>query len=168
MRPRSRRRSPKSPRRPTRTNSLLSDPTLTPLGAAAAGAVLQARVAAHHNDGITEVAAGGVTLLLPAIPHPVGSRLRVRIEAQDVMLATERPHGISALNILPSTVTTIRTGDGPGMLVQVLAGENHLLARITRRSAKALNLREGAPVFAVLKAVSVPRRAIGDAAAGQG
>lgn len=147
--------------------TLLSDPTLTPLGAAAAGAVLEACVIAHHEDGITEVAVGGLTFLLPLISQPVGARLRVRIEAQDVMIATHPPDGISALNVLPATITTIRSGEGPGMLVQMQAGENRLLARITRRSAAALGLQEGAEVYAVLKAVSVPRKAIGDIGAPQ-
>ncbi len=143
--------------------ALLSDPTLTPFGASAAGAVLEARVTAQHDDGITEVATGGQILLLPKVPHPIGAHLRVRIEAQDVMIATEPPKSISALNVLPATVSTLRLGDGPGALVQLQAGENMLLARITRRSARLLDLREGSQVFAVLKAVSVPRKAIGDA-----
>lgn len=143
--------------------TLLSDPTLTPFGAAAAGAVLEVQVKEHHADGITEVTTGSLSLLLPQLQHPIGTRLRVRVEAQDVMLATIRPHGISALNVLPATVTAIRMGDGPGVLVQLQTGETQLLARITRRSATALGLREEAEVFAVLKAVSVPRTAIGDA-----
>jgi molybdate transport system ATP-binding protein len=142
--------------------ALLSDPSVTPLGAGAAGVALEAQVTAHHRDGITEVATGGQTLLLPRVPHPIGARVRLRIEAQDVMIALRRPEEISALNILPATVTTLRVGQGPGVLVQLRAGENLILARITRRSAETLSLREGVQVFAVLKAVSVPRAAIGD------
>ncbi|MFK7745211.1 MAG: molybdenum ABC transporter ATP-binding protein [Roseobacter sp.] len=143
-------------------DAVLSDPSITPLGAAAAGVLLQARVTAQHDDGITEVVAGGVALLLPHIPSPVGAALRVRIEAQDVMLATTAPQAISALNVLPATITSLRQGDGPGVLVQIKAGDNLMLARVTRRSADALGLVEGRAVFAVLKAVSIPRGAIGD------
>ncbi len=142
---------------------LLSDPAVTPFGAGAAGVVLQATVKAQHADGITEVTAGGVALALPQLPAAVGALVRIRIEAQDVMIATARPEGISALNILPATVAMVRRGDGPGVLVQLKVGQNLLLARITQRSADALALREDLPVFAVLKAVSVPRGAIGDA-----
>jgi molybdate transport system ATP-binding protein len=142
--------------------SVLSDPGVTPLGAAAAGVMLEATVSAQHADGITEVDVGGITLLLPKVPCEPGNRLRIRIEAQDVMIATEKPAGISALNILPAEVAALRRGDGPGVLVQLRSGGTLLLARITRRSADALALREGAPVFAVLKAVSVPKAAIGD------
>ena len=141
---------------------VLSDPLVTPLGAEAAGVMLEARVTAQHDDGITEVETGGLRLLLPRAPYRIGATLRLRIAAQDVMLATQKPQGISALNVLPATITALRIGDGPGALAQIKAGENLLLARITGRSVAALNLREGAPVFAVLKAVSIPRGAIGD------
>jgi molybdate transport system ATP-binding protein len=91
----------------------------------------------------------------------MGSSLRIRILAQDVMLAITRPEGISALNILPATVRDIRQGDGPGALVRLDAGGEVILARITRRSAEALALAPGKPVFAVLKAVSVAQESVG-------
>lgn len=141
---------------------VLSDPAITPLGSGAAGVMLRASVTAQHLDGITEVTASGTSLLLPEIPQPVGTDLRIRIDAQDVMIATQEPHGISALNVLPATVTALRMGDGPGVLVQVRAGENLILARLTRRSAQALQLDVGRAVYAVIKAVSIPRAAIGD------
>lgn len=141
---------------------VLSDPAVTPFGSASAGVMLEARVIAQHTDGITEVQAGGLSLLLPKVPYPIGAELRIRIEAQDVMIATNKPAGISALNIMPAEVAALRRGSGPGVLVQLRAGENLILARITQRSADALALAKGAKVFAVLKAVSVPRSAIGD------
>lgn len=141
---------------------VLSDPQVTPLGAGAAGAFLDARVVAHHTDGISEVEAGGLRLLLPPIEFPLGTALRIRIEAQDVTLALQRPKDISALNVLPATVTSMRKGDGPGALVQLRAGDNLLLSRITRRSADALRIAPGTEVFAILKAVSIPRSGMGD------
>ena len=141
---------------------VLADPAVTPLGPRAAGAMLGARVVAHHPDGLSELDAGGLTLFLPHVDHPPGTELRVRIEAQDVMLALSRPEGISALNVLPATVRDIRMGAGPGALVQLSAGQGLLLARITRRSVEALGLRPGLAVHAVLKAVSVARSGIGE------
>ncbi len=142
--------------------SVLSDPGVTPLGSAAAGVMLEATVTTQHPDGITEADVDGIALLLPKLPFAPGTKIRIRIEAQDVMIATKKPSGISALNILPAEVAALRRGEGPGVLVQLRAGSTLLLARITRRSADALALREGAQVFAVLKAFSVPRGAIGD------
>lgn len=144
-------------------SDMLSDPAVTPLGAQAAGSVLDGVVRAHHEDGISTVSAGGTDLLLPQVPHPVGTALRLRINAQDVMIALSRPEGISALNVVPVVITEIRQGDGPGVLVQLQAGEALFLARLTRRSAKALALHKGLSAYAVLKAVSFARVSAADA-----
>ena len=77
------------------------------------------------------------------------------------MIATTRPESISALNIVAATVADLRVGDGPGALVQLDAGGETLLARITRRSATTLSLAPGRPVFAILKAVSVAQENVG-------
>lgn len=141
---------------------VLSDPSVTPLGVRAAGAVLEARVVRHADDGLSELDAGGLTLWLPRVAQAEGTPLRVHVEAQDVMLALSRPVDISALNVLPAVVREIRMGDGPGALVQLSAGPGRLLARVTRRSVEALGLRPGLELFAVLKAVSVAKESIAD------
>jgi len=143
------------------SGEVLADPNVTPLGAGAAGAMIEARVVAHHPDGLTELAAGTARLYLPAVPCDPGQTLRVHVEAQDVMIATEKPAGISALNVIPAVVRDIRMGDGPGALVQIEAGGNLILSRVTRRSVEALALTPGQQVFAVLKAVSVARQQLG-------
>lgn len=140
---------------------VLSDPTVTPLGVRSAGAMLEARVAAHHADGLSSLTAQGAKLLLPQVDQAPGTPIRVWIEAQDVMLATERPKGISALNVLDVTVREVRIGAGPGAIVQLGFGDALILARVTRRSAQALELQPGRRVFAVLKAVSIARDAVG-------
>lgn len=144
------------------TAEVLSDPaTAHGLGLREAGAILTARVAAQDGDGLTRLTVAAGPLWLPRVAAPLGATLRVRILAQDVMLATVRPEGISALNILPATVRDIRMGDGPGALVRLDAGGEMLLARVTRRSAEALALAPGRAVFAVLKAVSVAQENVG-------
>lgn len=141
---------------------ILADPGMVRvMGLRDAGAVLQARVLRHAPDGVTDLQVSGGVLCLPTVEAPVGTDLRVRILAQDVMLATERPTAISALNILPVTVLALRRGDGPGVIVQLQMGEDRLLARITRRSADALALTQGSQCFAVLKSVAVAPTDIG-------
>ena len=76
-------------------------------------------------------------------------------------MSRTRPTGLSALNILPATVTDLRTGGGPGALVQLQMGTDRILARVTRRSAAALGLAVGADCFAILKSVSVAQGDIG-------
>ncbi|MDR5651610.1 molybdenum ABC transporter ATP-binding protein [Ruixingdingia sedimenti] len=136
--------------------ALLADPAVAPVfGLRAAGALVHARVAAQEGDGLTRLETAAGPLWLPRVEAGVGATLRVRIQAQDVMLALTRPEGISALNVLPVTVRVLRMGEGPGALVQLMAGDDPILARVTRRSAEALGLRPGLALFAVIKAVSV-------------
>lgn len=142
---------------------VLADPEAAPsLGLREAGAILTARVAAHEADGLSRLETAAGPVWVPRVGAEPGHELRLRILAQDVMLATERPRGVSALNVLAGRVTAVRLGDGPGALVQLSVGGAPMLARITRRSAAALGLETGLTVFAVLKAVSVARDAIGE------
>lgn len=141
---------------------VLSDPaSVSKLGVRDAGAVLNARLLRHHDDGLSELETSAGTLFLPKVAAEPGSTLRVRIQAQDVILSREAPSGLSALNILPGTVTSLRQGEGPGVLVQVASGSDQVLARITRRSAAALDLSEGADCHVIVKTVSVARADIG-------
>jgi molybdate transport system ATP-binding protein len=146
---------------------VLSDPDAVPaLGIRAAGAVLSARVRAHEADGLTRLETSCGPLWLPRLAAAPGTPVRVRIAAQDVILARHRPEGLSALNILPCVVTALRLGEGPGALVQLRAGEDLLLARVTRRSAEALGLAVGLGVHAVIKSVSVAQADVGRSDAG--
>ena len=140
---------------------VLGDPSVLPAGAREAGAVLTARVARHHADGLTELDAGGMALFLPRVAQAPGTALRVRIAAHDVILSRARPVGLSALNILAGTVQGVRPGEGPGAIVALDTAAGRLLARITRRSADALGLAPGAEVHAVVKTVSVAPSDIG-------
>ncbi|MEJ6388465.1 molybdenum ABC transporter ATP-binding protein [Gymnodinialimonas ulvae] len=135
---------------------LLSDPDIAPvIGIRDAGALVTARVVRHHDDGLTELACSGGALWLPHVAADEGAQVRVRIEAQDVMLSRALPEGISALNVLPVRLSALRDGDGPGVMVQVVAGDDRLLARVTQRSAKAMGLSEGWCGYAVVKSVAV-------------
>ncbi|NJM84328.1 MAG: TOBE domain-containing protein [Tabrizicola sp.] len=90
-----------------------------------------------------------------------GAELRIRIAAQDIILARDRPSGLSALNILPATVIAVREGEGPGALVQLDLAGQRILARITRRSARSLGLAPGLAVHVIIKSVAVARGDIG-------
>jgi len=140
---------------------VLGDPAILPAGAREAGALLTATVAVHHDDGLTELDAGGTPLFLPRIGLAPGTTVRVRIAAHDVILSRTRPEGLSALNILAGTVREVRPGDGPGAIVALDTSAGRLLARITRRSADALGLAPGIPIHPVVNNVSVAPSAIG-------
>ncbi|WP_373050317.1 molybdenum ABC transporter ATP-binding protein [Thalassovita aquimarina] len=144
------------------TEEVMSDPALAPaIGLREAGSVLSAKIVKHHDDGLTELASAGGRLFLPRIGGNPGDRVRVRIHANDVVLSLDPPGRISALNLLPGTVTSIRAGSGPGAMVQMQAGDDQILARVTKRSIAALGLEPGTGCYAIIKSVSVSRADIG-------
>jgi molybdate transport system ATP-binding protein len=134
---------------------VLADPGLFPTDDEDAGVVLRARVVGPVADGLTELGLAGARLLVPNLRAGPGTQLRVRIRARDVMIATVRPEAISALNILEARVAGIVRGDGSGVEVLLEVGPDRLLARITRRSLAALDLRPGLACFALVKSVAV-------------
>lgn len=141
---------------------VMADPAAVPLlGVREAGAVIEATVLGHAKDGLSSLQISAGTLELPGVQAAIGARVRLRIMAQDVMLSRNRPEGLSALNILPVTVRSIRMGDGPGAAVALDAGDDRLLARVTARAVAALDLAEGVNIFAVLKSTTVAPASIG-------
>ncbi|HEV8035613.1 molybdenum ABC transporter ATP-binding protein [Yoonia sp.] len=143
--------------------TVLSQPETMPLvGVRAAGAVITTKVAGRLlDDGLTELAFSGGRLILPGILGVLGQTIRVRIPAQDVILATVAPQGLSALNVLPVEITRVEHGRGPGVAVGLRAGDDHLLARVTRRSALRMNLAVGQKIYAIIKATAVGPEDIG-------
>lgn len=143
------------------TSDVMSDPAIAPvLGLRETGAIVQARVQTQEADGLTCLTTSAGHIYLPRVDAAPGSFLRLRILAQDVMIALDRPSGISALNVLPGIIRDLTETDS-GVLLRLLCGQEVLLARITKRSARVLQLQPGKAVHAVLKAVSVAPGNIG-------
>lgn len=133
---------------------VLAAPEVVPLlGPGDAGAVIAGRIS-MVEDGLTTVAFDGGVLILPGDLGAVGRGLRLRVPAQDVILARDVPQGISALNILPVEITGLEEG-GAGVAVGLRCGATPLLARLTRRSVQAMGLAVGQQVYAVIKATAV-------------
>jgi molybdate transport system ATP-binding protein len=101
--------------------------------------------------------AGQFTLALPQPSLALGETPRVRFLARDVSLALERPRGTSILNVLPARVVAVREVESLQPLVDLVLGETPLLARITRKSLRELDLTPGQEVFAQIKAVALLR-----------
>ena len=141
---------------------VLADPAAVPLlGVRQAGAVLQATVTQHGTDGISTLAIAAGTIELPGVAASVGTRVRLHVLAQDVILSRDRPKGLSSVNILPVTIKTIKSGDGPGAAISLDAAGDTLLARVTARAVHDLELDQGDDCFAIIKATSIAASSIG-------
>jgi molybdate transport system ATP-binding protein len=132
-----------------------------------AGTLIEAVVAEHDlSFGLTTLRSPAGVLHAPRVELPIGTPVRVRIRARDVMIATARPDGLSALNLLPGRVTAL-DGSGEGSVAVGLdCGAVRLTARLTRKSVDTLGLAPGREVYAVIKSVALDRESLGRAPAG--
>ncbi|WP_062208115.1 molybdenum ABC transporter ATP-binding protein [Aureimonas sp. AU12] len=138
-------------------NAVLTDPALPLAAMRGAAAVLDAVVSGFDAaDGLLRLDLGGQAVLVTARPVPVGQAVRLRIAAADVSLALDRPAGSTILNVLDATIRRIEpVGEAEMQVFLALPGGQECLARITRRSARLLDLSAGKPVFAQVKGVSL-------------
>jgi molybdate transport system ATP-binding protein len=122
-----------------------------------AGVVLQAVVAERDLAWqLARVEFDGGSLWVRDAGHAIGEAVRVRILARDVSIALEKVEGISIQNSLPATVEQLAQDYHPALsLLRLRLGASPLLARLTRRSASALQLEPGMPVWVQIKAVAL-------------
>lgn len=143
---------------------VLGDPASASLmGVRQAGAIIPAQVEEHAEDGLTSLRVAAGTIDVPGVVAKPGRMVRLRILASDVLIATRKPVGLSAMNRLPVTILKIHDGKGPGALLALDAAGDRILARVTARTVARLRLREGMRCYAILKAMSVAPHSIGEA-----
>src|SRR4029078_5166987 len=108
-------------------------------GRAEAGAIVEATVGRHDESfALTELRSRAGLWKLPRLEAPIGTRLRLRVRARDVMLAKSSPPDLSALNILRVVVADIWAHDGPIVEVRLDCRGEMLIARLTRCSVERL------------------------------
>ena len=121
-----------------------------------AAAILLGEIEAQDNAfSLTQISVEGETLFVNHLDQPLGSQRRLRIPARDVSICLARPQDSSILNILPVTIQEIETCHSARLLLRLTLKEQHLLARITRKSAQKLGLQVGDSVFAQIKSVAL-------------
>lgn len=89
------------------------------------------------------------SLLIPYIGAPEGSRVQVRVSADDILIATEQPRGLSASNILSGIIQRIESADGEVMIL-VRAGAEFYVS-LTASAVERLNLKNDMSVFLIIK-----------------
>jgi molybdate transport system ATP-binding protein len=122
------------------------------------GALLGMAVEEHdENYGMTVLRSAAGEIRVPRIDAMRGARVRLRIRARDVMVATERPRGLSALNVIAGRIAGMQSQGGPVVDVRIDCNGEMVVARLTRQSVHTLGLTLGQEVFAVVKTVSFDR-----------
>lgn len=122
-----------------------------------AGGLLSGQLIRHHHDEhLSEVRVAGSSIYVAKTPRDTGSRVRIRLVASDISIATEAPKGISILNRLPARISALvdRLNEGVGVSLELADGQR-LVASVTTRAARSLKLQVGMPVHALFKTVAV-------------
>lgn len=121
-----------------------------------AGAVINATVEDFDpTDNLTRVLAVGSSLWVPGKLGPAGTKLRLRVRANDVSLCLERPHNTSILNVMEAAIERIQKESSGTVLVHLRIGNDVILARVTQRSWTELSLTPGTNLFAQVKSIAV-------------
>ena len=123
----------------------------------ALGTVLDGVVGAHDAAWhLLRVDVPGAALWVPDNGLAPGRTVRVRVLARDVSLVRDRPEGSSILNALLGEVQMIGDDAHPGLLnVQLRVADVTWWARVTRRSAAALELTPGLSLWLQVKSVAL-------------
>jgi molybdate transport system ATP-binding protein len=117
--------------------------------------LLWAQVIEHReNDGVMHVELDGANcgLEVPLGSVRPGEQVQVAIRAGDILLATEAPRALSARNVFPGTVESLKR-EGALVVVEVRAGVRFTV-HVTSGAARSLQLSPGREVWVVLKTYS--------------
>jgi molybdate transport system ATP-binding protein len=131
-----------------------------------AGAVIRTVLRGHDTTfGLSELAFPGGRLRVTRIRLPLGTAVRIRIRARDVVLATEKPAHLSIRNAFAGKVIELAPPRGPLIDLKLDIGTETepvmLWARVTQRALQELQLAPGKRVFALVKTVALDRHSLG-------
>jgi len=115
--------------------------------------ILDATVTSHDLEKHVSFAnTERLQLTLPHLDLPTGASVTLNIPASEIILATERPHGLSASNVLPGTIRALH-GLGERILVEIDAGDTFRVEIVPATVAR-LALTPRKPVYLIIKASS--------------
>ena len=120
-----------------------------------AAAVIEARVIGDDGQGLLTLDSSAGTVFVHGLAHRAGTIVRIRVQARDVSVALSPHTDTSILNIVPAVLESLSHLPNGQLQLWLRAGEALLLARVSHHSAVRLQLREGLPVWAQIKAVAL-------------
>lgn len=123
------------------------------------GVVVDALVAQHDDaDHLTRLEFPGGNVWVSRCTETVGQQMRFRIQASDVSLAIHKAEDSSFLNLLACSVIELTAVNTRGqVLVKLDMSGTPLIARITERSRRNLQITPGQSLWAQIKSVALLR-----------
>jgi len=119
---------------------------------------LPGRVRAHdESGGVTRVALdGGGEMSVPLeLARAPGAHVALVVRAEDVLVSTAAPQGLSARNVFAARVTTSARAGADVTLRCSLDGGTAMLARLTPSAMQALGIENGSRVWLAVKSHSL-------------
>jgi molybdate transport system ATP-binding protein len=122
-----------------------------------AGTVVQAEVESAAS-GMATLRLDAQRLRIPLDDAAPGARLRLRIHARDVAVATTKPANLSIRNVLAARVLSVDVDESAYAELLLSVDGQHVRSRITREALAELALAPGQDVFALVKSVALEDR----------
>jgi molybdate transport system ATP-binding protein len=120
-----------------------------------AGSMLEMVVVSFDDKfGITLLRSAVGEIRVPGRFAAIGKTIRLRVRSRDVLIANQRPEGLSALNVLEGKIAGINR-HGPLVDVKIDCAGTAITSRITYQSSESLKLAVGMPMFAIVKTASI-------------
>jgi molybdate transport system ATP-binding protein len=119
---------------------------------------LAGRVRTHDEaGGVTRVTLdGGGEMTVPLdIARRPGTRVTLVVRAEDVLVSTKVPQGLSARNVFPARVTATARAGSDVTLRCTLDGGTGVLVRLTPSAVEALRIDGGGRVWLAIKSHSI-------------
>ena len=121
-----------------------------------ASTVWQVSISGHENEyHLTHAVIDGAIISLPSLVGKLGTQLRLQIFARDVSITLQEPTATSILNVLPAVITGIVDDNSGHSVVGLRVGAHPLLAHITQKSKRLLDLQNGMSVYVQIKGTSI-------------
>jgi molybdate transport system ATP-binding protein len=109
-----------------------------------AGSILEGVVTRHDIEWVlSEVDICGQCVSVPAMLHPIGTRVRLKVRARDVSLHREVPHDTSSTNVLRGRITQVMLAGSHGTYGAVGV-------ELARELDERLELKAGAQIWGLV------------------
>ena len=123
------------------------------LGPELVGSVVDGQVeSTDPGTGLAQIRVGHSAITASGAGLRAGQPVRLQVLARDLILATQRPTGLSVRNEIEGTIRAIVDDGREAVLVEIDVGGPVLLARVTRPAASDLALEPGRRVWVLVKA----------------
>tara|TARA_B100000029_G_scaffold369710_3_gene363574 strand:- start:2820 stop:3905 length:1086 start_codon:yes stop_codon:yes gene_type:complete len=115
-------------------------------------------IGTQGKSGLNEVKTPAGLFLLPRSDLPKGTKLRLRLNATDISIATEKPRNLSILNVIPGSIASIQEVEQATVSIAIQTATSSIIhAQITKHACESLSLKEGKSIFALVKSVAIDR-----------